>query len=59
MPLPDTLAEYFFMNHGLSLQQVDIGFKSRGEVLSESKFLADLSKEAQGGIKLRKALIFA
>ena len=41
-----------------ALQEVDIGFKSRGKALSKSTFLTALAKEAKDGIKLRKALIF-
>ena len=41
------------------LHQADIGFKSGGKALSESKFLTALAKEAKDGIKLRKALLFA
>jgi hypothetical protein len=43
----------------LGSQQVDIGFKSGGTALAESKFLTVLAEEAKDGIKLRKALIFA
>jgi hypothetical protein len=46
-------------NPEFTIQQVDIGFDSRGNPISESKFLAELAKEAKEGEKLRKALIFA
>jgi hypothetical protein len=46
-------------NPDFTVQQVDIGFDSRGKPISESKFLAELVKEANDGEKLRKALIFA
>ncbi len=47
------------MHPELTVQQVDIGFDSRGKPISESKFLADLAKEAEDGEKLRTALIHA
>jgi hypothetical protein len=41
-----------------TLKEVDIGFDSTGKSLSESKVLTALAKEANNGIKLRKALLF-
>jgi hypothetical protein len=46
-------------NPEFTVQQIDIGFDSRGKPISESKFLAELAKDAKDGEKLRKALIFA
>src|SRR5882724_5074939 len=46
------------MKAGWSVQEVDISFKSRGKVLSESEFLTALAEKAKDGIKLRKALLF-
>jgi len=46
-------------NPEFTVQQVDIGFNSRGNPISESKFLTLLAKEAKDGEKLRTALIHA
>jgi hypothetical protein len=46
-------------NPEFTVQQVDIGFNSRGKTISESKFLTELAKEAEDGEKLRTALIHA